>query len=101
MGRLGSRGGAVRGMTANPGVFGSLLVTALWLAAAGLLVAWWSDDATGWATLWEALAAASLALWALGAGRPSTAQASVPLGREPHRLSWRRRIVLGTRATWS
>jgi|tagenome__1003787_1003787.scaffolds.fasta_scaffold18984339_1 hypothetical protein len=67
MGGLGSRGDAVRGMTPNPGVFGSLLVTALWLAAAGLLVVWWSDDATGWATLWEALAAASLALWALSA----------------------------------
>src|SRR3954471_7138532 len=61
------RGDAVRGMTPNPGVVGSLLVTALWLAAAGLLVAWWSDGAIGWATLWEALAAASLALWALSA----------------------------------
>ena len=54
-------------MTPTPGVFGSLLVTALWLAAAGLLLAWWSDGAAGWATLWEALAAAGLALRALGA----------------------------------
>ena len=52
-------------MTPDPGVFGSLLVTALWLAAVGLLVAWWSDGAIGWATLCEAVAAAGLAFWAL------------------------------------
>ena len=54
------------GTTPDSGVFGSLLVTALWLAAAGLLRAWWSDGEIGWATLWEALAAAGIALWALG-----------------------------------
>jgi hypothetical protein len=53
-------------MTPNPGVFGSLLVTSLWLAIAGLLVTWWSGGEIGWATLCEASAAAGLALWALG-----------------------------------
>ena len=54
------------GTTPDPGVFGSLLVTALWLAATGLLTAWWSDGEIGWATLWKALSAAGVALWALG-----------------------------------
>ena len=52
-------------MTPAPAVFGSLLVAALWLAAAGLLGAWWSDGAIGWATLREAVAAAGLAFLAL------------------------------------
>ncbi len=47
-------------------MFGLLLVVAFWLAAAGLLVAWWSEGAIGWATLWEA-AAAGIAFWALRA----------------------------------
>jgi hypothetical protein len=53
-------------MTPDPGVFGSLLVAAVWLMAVGLLAAWWSDGAIGGATLCAALAAAGLALRMLG-----------------------------------
>jgi len=48
----------------SPVVFAWLMVIGAWLAAAGLLVAWWWDDATGWVALWEVVAAVGLALWA-------------------------------------
>ena len=53
-------------MAPDPGVFGSLLVAAVWLMAVGLLAAWWSDGATGRATFCAALVAAGLALRMLG-----------------------------------
>ena len=49
-----------------PGLFGSLLVATLWLVAVGLLAAWWSDGVIGWSTLREVVAAAGLALRAVG-----------------------------------
>ena len=46
-------------------MFGVLLVTAVWLVGAGFVAAWWTGDAVGWATIWEAMGAAALAFWAI------------------------------------
>jgi hypothetical protein len=55
-------------VTPNPATFVTLLIAAVWLAGTGLAVTWWGGGAIGWATLWVALGAAGLALWAALSG---------------------------------
>ena len=52
-------------MTSGPAVFAVLLVAAAWLMVVGLMAAWWTGDAVGWPTVWEAAGAVALAFWAL------------------------------------
>ena len=67
--RISSGGvGAGHGVTQNPATFVTLLIAAVWLAGTGLAVTWWGGGAIGWATLWVALGAAGLALWAALSG---------------------------------
>ena len=52
-------------MAPRPVVFVPLLITAMWLAAAGLLTAWRGGGTVGWTTLGAAVGAAVLSLWAI------------------------------------
>jgi hypothetical protein len=52
-------------MRPNPDLFAVLLLTALWLAVWDLADAWWSRGAIRWLPLWEAVAAAGLAVLAM------------------------------------
>jgi hypothetical protein len=48
----------------TPGLFANLFLAAVYIAVAGLAVAWWVDATTGEIAFGGAMAAAGLALWA-------------------------------------